>query len=636
MKRRFFVQALLAGWLSGSATGADRLANLQEQAFLRDRVRQGALPPIRQRIPEAPLIVERFAGDDGPGRSGGQLVTLVGSERDTRLMTVFSYTRLLVYDEHLRLQPDVLASYEVAESREFTLRLRPGHKWSDGQAFTSEDFRYFWEDVANNMELSPYGPPVELLVEGRPPKVRIIDATTIRYTWDRPNPYFIASQARAAPLFLYRPSHYLKGFHRKYTPEKEILKSAEGGDQGGDWATIHRGLDAMYGNDNPNLPTLNPWINTTPLPARRLVFVRNPFFHRIDGQGQQLPYIDHVIFAVSAPNLVPMKAGLGEADLQARYLGMRDYAFLKRNAQTSNNDVRLWEVGSGSELAFYPNFNTNDEVWRDVLRDVRVRRALSLAIDRDELNQVIFAGLAVPSNNIIMPRSPLFRPDYAARWATYDPALATSLLDQAGLSRRDSEGFRTLPDGRRATMVVEHTSEKTADIDALLLVADHWRRIGIEMLPRPQVLENFRLRVFSGAALMTAYAGAITSAPTADTSPREFAPTMKGGLQWSRWGMYYESSGREGEKCDWPPACSLLDHLKAWETSPDTAGRRKAWDSILAAVVDGVFSIGTVNGTRQPIVVSSRLRNVPKQGYYAWNPGGYFGLYRPETFWIGS
>ncbi len=592
------------------------------------------MPPIDQRLPKTPLVVTRFAGQEGPGRRGGELTTLVGSGRDTRLMTIYSYTRLIVYDERLQLQPDLVDSYDVKEGREFTLRLRPGHRWSDGKPFTTEDFRYYWQDVANDKELSPVGLPVELLVDGRPPEVEIIDATTIRYTWQRPNPYFIASQARAAPLFLFRPSHYLRRFHKKYTPEAAILKSAEGGERSGGWAGIHRRLDAMYADDNVDLPTLNPWMNTTPLPAQRLVFVRNPYFHRIDAERQQLPYIDRVVFIVAAASIIPEKAGLGEADLQARYLTMRDYTFLKSSAHTSHVSVRLWEVGSGSELAFYPNFNANDSTWRTVMRDVRFRRAISLAVNRDELNQVVYFGLAVPSNNTVMPRSPLFRPDYATRWATHDPTRAAKLLDDCGLSRRDAEGFRRLPDGRRATLVVEHMSEKSADIDALQLIADHWKRVGIEMLPRPQTLENFRLRVMSGEAVMTAYAGVVTAAPTADESPREFAPTTRGGLQWPRWGMHYESDGRDGEKCDWPPACRLLDYLREWEESPDMAGRRKAWAEILAATADEVFSIGTVNGTRQPIVVGPNLRNVPKEGYYAWDPGGYFGLYRPETFWI--
>jgi peptide/nickel transport system substrate-binding protein len=634
MKRRVLTAALLTGWIVGPALAAAPVPALKETPMLAEQVKSGALPPVDKRIPEQPWVVKHFAGGDGPGQQGGQLNMLVASARDTRLMTVFSYTRLIVYDDKFKLKPDILESYEEKDGREFTFKLRAGHKWSDGHPFTTEDFRFFWEDVANNKDLSSGGPNVELLVDGQPPKVEIIDPLTIKYTWEKPNPYFIESQARAAPLFLFRPAHYLKKFHGKYTPEAEILKAARGGQQS--WVSIYRRLDVMYANDNVDLPTLNPWVSTTASPAQRFVYLRNPYYHRIDEKGQQLPYVDRVIFTVVAANLVPAKAGLGEADLQPRYLNMRDYTFLQKSAQTSGMNVRLWEAGSGSQLALYPNLNVNDPEWRKLMRDVRFRRALSLAIDREELNQVVYIGLAKPSNNTIMERSELFKPEYANKWAQYDPKLANKLLDEIGLTKKDSQGIRLLPDGRPATIVVEHASEETEDNDALALIADNWKKIGIKMLTKPQTRDNFRLRTSSGEAVMTAFAGAVTAVPTPNTSPKEFAPTMLGGLQWARWGMFVETKGKQGEKCDHEPACKLLDYVKEWEAGATEEDRRKAWHKILATNADEVFSIGTVNGVRQPIVVGPKVRNVPKEGYYAWDPGGYIGLYQPDTFWIAQ
>src|SRR5215212_8946257 len=215
MKRRVFTAVALALWCPSFA-GAEPLPALQETPMFAAPVKSGALPPVDKRIPEAPSIVKTFAGGDGPGRSGGQVNMLVANARDTRLMTLYSNARLIVYDEHFKLQPDILESYEAKESREFTLKLRAGHKWSDGQPFTTEDFRYFWEDVANNRELSPVGPPIEMIVDGKPPKVEIVDETTVKYTWEKPNPGFLQSLARPSPLFIYRPAHYLRQFHKKY------------------------------------------------------------------------------------------------------------------------------------------------------------------------------------------------------------------------------------------------------------------------------------------------------------------------------------------------------------------------------------------------------------------------------------
>ncbi len=632
MKRRLLAQVLLLGLAGAPAFAADPLPKMQETPSLAAQVKSGALPPVDKRIPKEPLVIKKFAGGDGPGKPGGQLNMLVSGSRDTRLMTVYSYTRLVVYDDKFKLHPDILESLEVKEGREFTMRLRPGHKWSDGHPFTSEDFRFYWEDIANNPDLSPSGPPVELLVDGKPPKVEFPDELTIRYTWEKPNPYFIESQARAAPLFLFRPAHYLKTLHGKYTPEEEILNKFKGSR----WVNIYRRQDVMYGNSNVDMPTLNPWKLTTVPPAERFVFTRNPYYHRIDEKGQQLPYIDEVIMTVAAANLIPAKAGLGEADLQPRYINMRDYTFLQKSAKSSGVNVYLWESGSGSQIALYPNLNASDEGWRKLMRDVRFRRALSVAIDRDELNQSVYLGLAKPSNNTVMERTELFKPEYATKWAQYDPKLANKLLDEVGLTKRGPDGIRLLPDGRPATIVVEHASEETEDADAMQLIGENWKKVGIKMVVKPQTRENFRLRNTSGEAIMSAFAGAVTAAPTVNTSPKEFAPTMQGGLQWPKWGMYVESKGTKGEKCDLPSACKLLDDIHTWESSADPAVRRKAWDDILATNADEVFSIGTVNGIRQPIVVGPKVRNVPKEGYHAWDPGGYIGLYQPDTFWIAG
>ncbi len=632
MQRRSFIGGVLSGLLYDSAFAADPTPAMQEAPIFADRVKSGALPPVAQRIPSQPRIVRRFAGDDGPGRPGGQLDMLISAMRETSLMTIYSYTRLIVYDDKFKLHPDILESYDDSEGRVFTFKLRAGHKWSDGHPFTTEDFRFFWEDVANNQELSPGGPSIELLVDDKPPKVEILDDLTIRYSWQRPNPYFLESQARAAPLFLFRPAHYLKKFHAKYADPAEIVRQT----RGGSWVQIFRRLDAMYSNDNIDLPSLNPWVATTNPPAQRFVFVRNPFYHRIDESGRQLPYVDRVVLTMAAASLIPAKAGLGEADLQSRYLNMRDYTFLKKSAKDSGAAVRLWEVGSGSQVALYPNLNANDPQWRGLFRDVRFRRALSMGIDRDELNQVAFIGLATPSNNTIMSRSPLFKPEYATTWAEHDPAAANKLLDEVGLTRRRSDGVRLLPDGRPAIIIVESQREQTEESDVMQLIGDHWRKIGIKILMKPQTIENFRLRNLSGEALMMAYSGIVTAVPTPNTSPREFAPTMRGGLQWPKWGLFVETNGKQGEKCDLEPARRLLDYVTEWENATDEAGRRRAWERILQTNTDEVFSIGTVNGARQPVVVGPKVRNVPKEGYYAWDPGGYIGLYQPDTFWVAS
>jgi peptide/nickel transport system substrate-binding protein len=164
--------------------------------------------PAAAEPPLEPLVVD-FDADSGKtiGKPGGALHMLVARPRDTRLMVVYGYARLVGYNEDLELVPDILKDVEVEDGRIFTFHLREGHKWSDGEPFTSEDFRYWWENVANNEALSPVGPPADLFVDGEPAKVEILDEHTVRYSWSKPNPFFLPLLAQATPQFIYMPAH---------------------------------------------------------------------------------------------------------------------------------------------------------------------------------------------------------------------------------------------------------------------------------------------------------------------------------------------------------------------------------------------------------------------------------------------
>ncbi len=358
--------------------------------------------------PEQPSVVDFEAVGKTVGKPGGELHMLVGRAKDTRLMVVYGYARLVGYNQQLELAPDILESVEVEDGRIFTMRLRKGHLWSDGQPFTSEDFRYWWEDVANNEALSPTGPSPELFVDGEKATVEFPDELTVRYSWSKPNPFFLPALAMATPLFIYMPAHYLKQFHEKYA-DPDALKALVQQTQARDWAQLHGRNDDMYKFEVPELPTLQPWRVTTPPPAERFVFERNPHFHRVDPEGTQLPYIDRVVLDVVDNKLVPIKTGAGETDLQARGLFFKHYTFLKESEQRSGLNTYLWPTARGAHLALYPNLNAQDKVWRELFRDVRFRRALSLAVDRDEINQILYFGLGIGGGNTVLPQSPLFQ-----------------------------------------------------------------------------------------------------------------------------------------------------------------------------------------------------------------------------------
>jgi peptide/nickel transport system substrate-binding protein len=611
-----------------------RALAVEEPAGLAGVVAGGKLPPLAERLPQDPRVVDMAALGRKEGRYGGSMRMIMASADDIRMMTVYSYARLVVFDQDLNLVPDILAGFDVEAGRRFTLHLRPGHKWSDGHPFTAEDFRYFWEDVALNEKLSRGGPPQAMLAGGKPPAFEVLDERTVRYDWDMPNPNFLPSLAGASPNYIFMPAHYLKQFNKRYADPgklKEMVVAAKARN----WAALHTVKARQYKAENPDLPTLEPWRNTIAPPAERFVFTRNPYFHRVDKGGRQLPYIDTVFVDISSADIIPAKTGAGESDLQARYLRFDNYTFLKQAEKTHPIEIDLWREGTGSQVAFLPNLNVNDAVWRKVLRDVRFRRALSLAIYRHELNQQFYFGLAHEAANTVLDSSPLYRKSYDEAWAAYDPGKANALLDEMGL-KRASDGMRRLPDGRLAEIIVELRANSREEEDVMELVRDYWREIGLKAYPRSLQLDVLRRRFLAGDTLISMWSGLTVGDATADMAPEELAPVSSAQGNWPKWGEYTETGGKAGEPVDLPKAKELLDLYNAWRVSETTDERRRIWTRMLSIFTDQVFTIGTVNGVFQPVVYNKRLRNLPEKGIYSFSPGAYFGIYMIDTFWYDN
>jgi peptide/nickel transport system substrate-binding protein len=598
-------------------------------------VAAGRMKPVAERIPAEPKIVTPDRPDIVPGKHGGEMRMVMGRAQDVRMMVVYGYARLIAYNAKLELEPDILLKVDNDGDRIFTLHLRPGHRWSDGHPFTSDDFRYYWEDVANQRNISPSGPPRTLLVNDKPPKVEFPDAHTVRYSWDAPNPFFLPSLAGPSPLYIFRPAHYLKAYHQKYAEAAALAEHVRKANAR-NWSQLHNRLDNQYRNDNPDLPSLEPWVIQTRPPAERFVFVRNPYYHRLDVDGRQLPYVDRVVMTIADGRLIPAKTGGGEADLQARNLAFNNYTFLRQAQKRNEFTVNLWNTVKGSHLALYPNLNVNDPVYRSLLRDVRFRRALSLAINRREINQVAYFGLAIESANTVITGSPLFKPEYRDAYATFNLAEANRLLDQIGLTKRDGRGVRLMEDGRPLEIIVETAGEDTEQTDVLELVHDSWMQAGVKLYSKPSQREMFRNRVFAGQSVMTIWTGLENGLPSADMSPEELAPTTQQQLQWPKWGQFIETGGKSGEKVDMPAALELEKLNSAWAAAPDAAARAAIWHQILRINAEQVFTIGLITGVKQPVVVNNRLRNVPVEGIFNWDPGSFFGIYRPELFWYGE
>ncbi|MEM9050369.1 MAG: ABC transporter substrate-binding protein [Pseudomonadota bacterium] len=615
------------------ATGAAALPAVAESPLLENRVHEGALPPMAQRLPHEPQIVDLALKGREPGRHGGTLRMFITKPRDIRYMVVYGYARLVGYTEDYALAPDILRDVEIEDGRVFTFHLRKGHRWSDGHPFTTEDFRYWWEDVANNAELAPAGLPRVMLVDGEAPEVTVIDAHTIRYAWSERNPLFLTQLAAARPPFIYRPAHYMKQFHADHA-DPEALAGLMDEVRARNWASLHNAKDNMYRYDNPDLPSLQPWVSITEKNAQGYDLIRNPYFHRVDAQGNQLPYIDRIELTIAAGGLIPQKIGLGEVDLQIRSLAFSDAPVLKQAEAQGGYTTYLWVNGAGSDIALYPNQNYTDPDFRALFRDPVFRRALSLAVNRKTINRTLFFGLAKESNVAPLEGSPLYDPALSSAYAGYDPQTANSLLDTLGLDARDGDGTRILADGRRLEIVVETAGERPEVSDALELLSEMWSEIGVKLIVRPLDRDILRNKVYAGESMMPVWYGWNNGVPTPNAPPRDLAPIDQTQFSWPMWGQYFQTKGQAGEEVETAVAQRLLELYESWLLAIDAEARAAIWQEMLAIHADQVFAIGLVSAAPQPLIASNRLRNVPASGIYAWEPGAHLGIYRMDEFWF--
>jgi peptide/nickel transport system substrate-binding protein len=628
---------LLACFVSLAASIAGSLAAAaspyQEPPSLQEQVTAGTLPPVEQRLPAVPLVDDMKAEGKLPGKPGGTLRILIGQGSDARSLVPFEYSRLIVYDDRYRLVPDIVASFDVEDGRIFTFHLRPGHRWSDGSPFTSEDFRYYWEDVATNPDLNPDGLPPALIVNGTPPKVDIIDPVTVRYSWAWPNQSFLPALAGAAPLIIFRPAHYLKQFNPNYSSKRAVsLLIAKA--KLDDWTDLHRQKDDPLFLSNPDMPTLGPWISLTRPGSEAYVAVRNPYYHRVDKDGRQLPYIDRVMLIPQLKSEMLSNVVSGRSDLQAQGLTLADLPALRQAASKGTIKLDLWPSGRGSELALYPNLNAADPVWQKLMRDLRFRRALSLAIDRNTINQQIYAGMAKPRANTLLPDSPLFEPDAQRAWSEFDLARAQELMDAVGLKVDDKYKIRRMSDGRLLSLLVATQGTDPSEVAILRLIQESWRKIGVELMIGAPLPSEFHDRIVDGRTVMSIAEGLAEGLATAQMNPVELAPSSEAQLQWPRWGLYERTHGAKGDKVDMPQAMKLVDLWKTWRDSPKDSDKAAAWRQMVKIHADQVFTIGLVGEVPQPVAVNPRLRNIPERDFYNWEPGAYFGLYRPESFWL--
>lgn len=609
-----------------------------EAPMLAELVAKGELPPVDERLPLEPLVEEVAQ----VGKYGGTLRRGFLGPSDHN-----NYTRL-AYDALVRFSPDgseviphIAKGWESSD--DFTtwkVFLREGMKWSDGEPFTADDILFWYNDIALNTDLSPTPPGWMMNADGTVATVEKLDDYTVQWTFAQPNTAFLLDLAnkdgadKAISNLAFAPAHYLKDFHPVYTDANALDAVVK--ERGFETWTELFAVEAL-----PHLsgkrPSTAAWVpdgSTVADPVFRLV--RNPYYFAVDQEGNQLPYIDEARFTFFADaEALNLAAIGGEIDMQGRHIKMSNYPVLVENAEKGGYNVLTWPTFGGSDavVMFNQTYNADPGI-AALLQNKDFRIALSHAIDRESIKELAFLGIGEARQGVPAPNHPYYPGDeWAFKYTEYDTAKANEILDSIGLTERDDEGFRTLPDGGRLDIEIQVIPAFANWPDIGQIIVQNWADVGVRahIETRERAL-GFQMRDTND--LMTEIWNEDTTAFPFSGQPKmdprsnpalTFAPLVR---QW------YLTNGAEGVEPT-PEIAKLVEIIDEGKVS-DRERQIELAQELFRIWADNVWEIGTVGLTpmvQGVVVVNQDLRNVPETAGNDW-PLRTPGNTRPEQFFF--
>ena len=630
--------ALAALVLSGAALAQD---SFSEAPSLEAMVQSGDLPPVAERLPAEPLVQEVA---EETGTYGGTLRRGFLGPSDHN-----NYTRV-VYDALVRHAPDggeviphIAKGWESNDDfTQWKVFLRDGMKWSDGEPFTADDIVFWYENIVLNEDLSPTAPLWMQNADGSVATVEKIDDSTVQWTFGQPNTAFLLDLAnkdgadKSISNLAFAPGHYLEQFHPNFVDQAELdAKVADRGFQ--TWVELFQ-VEAL-----PHLsgarPSTAAWVpDGTTVADEVFVIKRNPYYFAVDSDGNQLPYIDEVRFTFFADKeTLNLGAVGGEIDMQGRHIAMSNYPVLVENAEKSGYRVLTYPSFGGSDaVVMFNQTYENDPAMGELLRNKDFRIAMSHAIDREAIKELAFLGIGEARQPVPAPFHPYYPGDeHAFKYTEHDVDKANELLDGIGLTERDSEGFRVLPNGERLDIEVGVVPAFASWADIGQLIVEDWADAGVrghieirERTPHFAMRDSNDLMAEIWNEDTTGFP--FSGQPKFDVRSNPslvLAPLSR---------QYINTNGAEGV----PPAPELQKVMDIIDEAK-ISGRERQIElakELFEIWADNVWEIGTVGLTpmvQGVIVANADLRNVPEVAGNDW-PLRTPGNTRPEQYFYAQ
>jgi peptide/nickel transport system substrate-binding protein len=644
----------LGSTLMGEIEGPDIVTDVDafptsfnEAPMLAELVAAGDLPPLEERLPvrEDLLVIQpvhEIGKYGGTWRRG-----FTGPADGQNGHRVAGGDRLLFWDavNFPEVVPNVAKGWETSDDGTvITLFLREGLKWSDGEPFTANDIVFWYEHMYQNADLVPVRSPFFNLDDGA--SLEMVDDYTIQFSFPFPNSLFLEVLGSSVNVFGgqaifgntglggFAPAHYLQQFHPDFVDQDELDALVR--DAGFDnW--VNHFKDKNTWQRNPDLPTVTPWRTVNPITSDNWVLERNPYYFGVDTEGNQLPYIDRISMTL-AENLevLNLRAIAGEYDYQARHISLANLPVLLENADEGNYTVYLDPAQHGADGAF--QWNLGYEADAEVSKWIKTtdfRRALSLAVDRDKINEIIFLGIGVPGSAVVAESS-VFNPgpEYRQLWATFDPDTANQMLDDLGLTDRDADGYRLRTDNGQRLIIELPTIPAFIQFTALAeLVKEDWANVGIFA----NVVESERglIETRREANELQTFVWQNDGTDELYLYPFHALPVNSASGTGPAIGIWYSSGGTAGIEPTDPNVIKVLDLFSEGLRST-TEERIEIGREIWSIITDEVWTMGTVGqsgafmGVR---VVKNNMGNIPARQLNI-QAGQTPNISRPATFFF--
>ena len=624
-------------WLEARTASQLGITTFSEAPMLAELVASGDLPPVAERLPDDPLVLEPL---NAIGTYGGTIRTDNNTPGGWSDLGHVRLSYLFTTDPSCSaVIPDVAKGFDLsADGKELTVYLREGMKWSDGAPLTADDVMYFYNDVMLNDEINHWVRFV-WTIGGELATFEKIDDYAFRIKMAIPYRPVLSmiNHWYTLPSFFMLPKHFASQFHIDYNPNANAVAKELGHEN---WIDAHDKELNVFPNVDvmKKVPTLGPWIMEDDIQLKK-TFTRNPYYHVVDTAGNQLPYIDHlVVNIVSSQEVAILDALQGKSDVAGRLLKQSEMQLYKQYEEQGNYQLRNWQRIYAADPGLTFNQNHNDPAKREVFGNVKFRQAMSLALDREEMNELLFLGMGVPAQATIHFGASFYDEKWATNFADYDPDGANELLDEIGLTK-NADGFRMLPNGEllQLNMDVDETN-----IDSAELIRDYWQAVGIkidlktasgELISQRLRANEFDVRV-SRIDRMLELRSYIPNSTPFDITSSVWAQKWGEWFKWSTWDQGGQI-GPEPPAGEEPPAeikqyyDSYTKSLEAVNDEDYERYRYEVWDFFS----NYLPVIGTVAWPVAPVMISNRLNNVLETAIFS-DDLSWFKVSQPAQWYL--